>query len=314
MKLLYFLIIGIFISLLFPLHLSAQEELDFEPLLVNGSPTTGYASAGYTLNVFGNSVSLCGAVVVSETGALTAAHCVETLGNISIGDNTISSTDPNNILISTRNIKPEYDGTDPTHDLAVLQLSTLPNNFTIATVTQPVAGCGYSVVGYGQSSDTDTSSFEGRLKQAIPVCISEITSGTFIVNPERTSNGFCFGDSGSPVFVTGTNEVVGIVSAVRFFSNQGNTNCQGDNEVIAVSIQGNSDFITQFTQLQTTTPVQNDPDVSSGDTNNDTPTPVIVDGDNLPEAGLSNVLSYTSLIGGIVIILFGWSLRDKKNK
>ena len=277
---------------------------DYGLFQVNSEKESGYLSAGYLLNVKGNVAGLCGVTVLSKTAGITAAHCIDDLGdNVIVGQGDINTVNQKNLKINERYLKPQWDGEDPINDLAILKIDKESSEFVNASIVNPEAGCGYRIVGYGQESEESIKDIDGRTKQGLDVCISEFNGSTFIVKAENASGGFCFGDSGSPIFEKDSNNIVGVVSAIRYFEDDSGGKCDAGNEVVAVSLSANISFIEQYTL------VDNELDESLEDTI-DTD---LIDTDGvLPETSFYISEKYYILILGVFVIYLGILLLKKE--
>lgn len=182
--------------------------------IYNGNLEYGYPYMGY-MKLNGSATINCGLTYVSSTVALTAAHCVYPVSTPNIkpyfGNNTSSSASFN---VTNKVIKPGYnyilDGYGVyLNDLAVLQISDASAVGTFAQVVAPSVGCNYYVVGYGRY---DAAGNLG-IKRGEDVCIDNLDNNTIFFRQVRSDTGICPGDSGSGIFVKGTNQLVGVVSA-----------------------------------------------------------------------------------------------------
>lgn len=298
----------------FGLALSPVASQQYNPLLLNGAPTNAYLPAGYVLDIDGNQLGICGGTVLQRGIAVTAAHCVETGIDVLFGNGTISTTDEDNINITLVNVNPLWDGQDTSEDIAIIQYAEDDSDFEVANIVSPTAGCGYTVASYGQTSANDTGQIESRVKRSLPVCISELTSETFIITAE-TSGGFCFGDSGSPIFRTGTNDIVGIISAVRFFDATGDTTCELNNEVVSVRLDAKNAFLNQFLNDDVEDPAPPpDPEPDPEPTPAPTPQPQPQTPEQeLPDTSIQNLdNSAFLLLGGVLILMLGITLNRNR--
>ncbi|HYQ18554.1 MAG TPA: trypsin-like serine protease, partial [Polyangiaceae bacterium] len=182
----------------------------------------------------------CTGVKVGPRHFLSAAHCFS--GST---QSTLSVTTDNNaqnfqtLTISSINIHPEYQncsacsgdgsmsdfGFKPDAALIVVQELT-PNIPTAVIDSTPVAvGAAVTLTGYGCENGVGQPSGPSRLKvgdthSINPLSLSDATSiapafvTTYGPGGDSSSPGLCPGDSGGPLFRTGTNKVIGINALV----------------------------------------------------------------------------------------------------
>ncbi len=182
---------------------TASQDAD---AIIGGRLEEGYPAAAFLLNrSFTGGINECGAAILGNGRAVTAAHCVDKQGDVFIG---IDRPDAAKNLVSTSvNIHPAWASTKSSNsDLAVVTIADT-RDVPPARVTRPVIGCDYLIVGYGQ----DQVGING-LRKSADVCIEQVDGRTVILKGQDGTA--CFGDSGSPVFRRGTNEVVAVVSQI----------------------------------------------------------------------------------------------------
>ncbi len=300
------------------LPLSAVTAQNVTPSLIDGTEDLSYESMGFLLNQTSNiSVTLCGFVVLSENTGMTAAHCLDEEGDLSVGFSVINIDETTEVLRSE--INPLWDQENSEEDYAglIFEEASFSN---IATVSSPTTGCGYTVSSYGNTSLDSGDPIDGRNKEVLDVCIKELSESTFIIYAENTG-GFCYGDSGSPIYRTGTEEVVGIISATRFYEEDGDTTCESGNEVIAVRLDNKSEFINSLGQdeINDDEPEQDDPldepdpveeSLGDGDIGADTPEDNMDNVTELPRTNLINN-SFVIAILGLAVIALGASFLRK---
>ena len=81
------------------------------------------------------------------------------------------------------------------------------------------------------------------MRKKASVCIEEVSSHTFIVRGQ--DGGVCYGDSGSPVFKKGTNELIGVLSSIRTSASESKGGpCSLENRANAVRVDKNIGFIS----------------------------------------------------------------------
>lgn len=188
-------------------------------------------------------VSICSGAALSPTKFLTAAHCFDPAGpkpSVSYKNGPpfgpfVTGTyhpDPAWCL----GCGPGLPGFD-THDVAVITLDTpvdpggfaaLPAPALVDTLPMntPVDLAGYGVQGFTRGSGQPGQVFTGIrfFAPTLLVQSNNVQSTEFIkltANPAKGKGGTCFGDSGGPNILTGTNIVLGVNSYVT------NGNCAG---------------------------------------------------------------------------------------
>ena len=178
-----------------------------------------------------NSISVCSGSALSETRFLTAAHCF----------------DPNlPVLVTYKNEPPYSLATDFTqgtfypsdsYDVAVIVLDepSDPGEFAVL----PTAGLvdtlpmmtDVDIIGYGVQGFIRGGGQPGQLflltRYFAPsqlIQSNDVLSAWFIkltANPAKGKGGVCFGDSGGPDILSGTNIILGVNSFAT------NSNCAG---------------------------------------------------------------------------------------
>jgi hypothetical protein len=183
----------------------------------------------------------CGINYISKTTGITAAHCLEGVTKVYAGSGNYDDNFKNKAILSTDfSISPDYSESNfaiypGMGDVGVVKFDQPVSISQYATVTAPEAGCGYFLIGYGQN-EVDKE-FERR---SVDVCLKNFTDYSF----ELEFNGnqhFCNGDSGSGIYKSGTNELVGTVSA--FYTEYGELSCVGASAYIATRLDSNISFI-----------------------------------------------------------------------
>ncbi len=259
----------ILLFLLFGFSVSVESIYFGKP-----EPSFSYPFAGFIIvevdnsNLLEDKFVICGANFVSPVHVITAAHCVQNAKStaVSIGyynESIFRQTTTRNIL----RIPLNYDASMfekgkrilvediGASDIALVELDNPVNIEKYAQLAKPTKGCEYFVVGYGQNEAENTKLHERR---GIDVCIDTINLENLLVS---FPNGgfFCNGDSGSGLYRKGTNELVGVVSALN-----SENSCKDADLYIVTRIDANWDFLKLY--LETTNdilPNQNLPFVAS---------------------------------------------------
>ncbi|BCX14051.1 MAG: hypothetical protein KatS3mg085_583 [Candidatus Dojkabacteria bacterium] len=246
------LIVLIVIILLY-FNFQQNSSIDDSSAIYGGKDEKGYLSAGYLVTYENsNTVRSCGLFFIDNTTAITAAHCVENGKNFYVGEKEFSYLESENVEVKEVIIHPSWDGENRNYDIAIVKFS--PQNFEIAQIADIELGCGYEIVGYG-STEIDSLLDPGvRLRKSYSLCIEGFSGNSLYISGE--SGGVCFGDSGSPIFKAGTNQVVGILSAVLELPGEKDKYCAIGNSAIAVRVSKFRDYISKYQNLNSLTNVK----------------------------------------------------------
>jgi V8-like Glu-specific endopeptidase len=200
--------------------------------ILNGKPDTTHPYVGILVtDLGGQRVPVCSGFLVNSTTFITAAHCVDDLGDLPAlvsFDQRFTPGSP--VVAGTAVPNPDFGsaGAD-THDIALIVLDTpvtnrgyaeLPTAGQLAGAAKknPLTIVGYGANGFVKGHGKPAPDF--RLIRSVGDSrISKLEKTGFNV---RMSAGICFGDSGGPVLLGDSNLVVGIASFVS------NANCTGN--------------------------------------------------------------------------------------
>jgi hypothetical protein len=232
-----------FIIFLFYYNFQKNTGIDDSSAIFGGKDEYGYLSAGYLVSFeTKNSVRSCGLFYLDNTTAVTAAHCVEKGGSFFVGEKNFSYLEDENIQVNEVIIHPKWDGKNRNYDIAIVKF--VPHNFETAIISDIELGCGYEIVGYG-STEIDSVLEPGvRLRKSYSLCIDGFSDNVLYISGE--TGGVCFGDSGSPIFKSGTNRVVGILSAVYTLPGENDKYCAIGNNAVAVRLSKFKEYIENY--------------------------------------------------------------------
>ncbi|GAB4285720.1 MAG: hypothetical protein Kow0081_3630 [Candidatus Dojkabacteria bacterium] len=196
-------------------------------------------------------LTLCGAVHLGKGKALTAGHCVDKAEKVYFGKGTLDVDQPGSISFTEDfNVKRGWIGFDPVwtfaavkNDLAIISFDeSFLANRAKAEIGSFQKGCNYYVTAYGGEVGEDEliDIQDKRRQQVNEVCIEEFDEYVMLIKPKQ-NEGFCQGDSGSPVYEIGTNRVVGILSST--IGETVEDLCNINNRALAVRLDVNLDYI-----------------------------------------------------------------------
>ena len=200
--------------------------------ILNGQPDTAHPYVGILVtDIDGQRVPVCSGFLVSSTAFVTAAHCVDDLGDLPAYvsfDQQFTASSP--VVTGTAVPNPDFGSPEAdTHDIALILLDTpvtdrgfaeLPTAGQLASAAKKDA---LTIVGYGANGF-----LRGGGKPAPDFRLVRSVGDSRISKLEKTgfnlrmSSGICFGDSGGPVLLGDSDLVVGIASFVS------NGNCTGN--------------------------------------------------------------------------------------
>lgn len=225
-----------------------NQSLQDSNALFGGELEDGYPAAGYLIiTTKTGGTKLCGYAVLNNKVAVTAGHCIDDSASVEMGVGKFSPNISDHLKVE-KAIQKENWAREKTRsdDFAIMQFTDNKNFFkTFAEVTTPVEGCRYRVVAYGRTEDP--AELANPPRKSARLCAYEINAKTFRVKGDGTS-GICFGDSGSPIFYEGTNNLVGnIVSIINEDPNKKDP-CGLGNTAIVVRTDYNKRLIEENVQ------------------------------------------------------------------
>jgi V8-like Glu-specific endopeptidase len=218
--------------------------------ILNGQPDTEHPYVGILVtDIDGQRVPVCTGFLVNSTTFVTAAHCVDDLGDLpALVSFAQRFTESSSVVTGTAVPNPEFGspGTD-THDLALIVLDTpvtnrgyarLPRVGRLASADKkdPLTIVGYGADAFVKGSGNPAPDF--RLVRSFGDSrISKVEKTGFNL---RMQAGICFGDSGGPVLLGDSNLAVGIASFVN------NGRCAGNAFAYRLDTAESLDFLAPY--------------------------------------------------------------------
>ena len=218
--------------------------------ILNGKPDTAHPYVGILVtDIEGQRVPVCSGFLVNSTTFVTAAHCVDDLGDLPAlvsFDQRFTPSSP--VVTGTAVPNPGFGSADAdTHDLALIDLDTpvtdrgyarLPALGRLASADKKdvLTIVGYGANGFVKGAGKPAPDF--RLVRSVGDSrISKLEKTGFNL---RMQAGICFGDSGGPVLLGDTNLVVGVASFVS------NGRCAGNAFAYRLDTAESLDFLAPY--------------------------------------------------------------------
>lgn len=240
-----FFVIFILTLLFLQQNLSQDLSAPESEALYGGRLETGYGSAGFLFSIIDSKLTTCGLVALNPQTALTAAHCVNTGALPRAGLGFFTTDQSKTVAVNLAVIKSGWaDLNLRSSDLALIQVER-PIFLEQAGIISPTESCDYMVVAYGRTENlAERGTFPRKSAQ---VCVSNISQDLFQVRADASNPaGVCFGDSGSPIFLQGTNQVVGLIVSIQRDSRRGSdAQCDFGNIAYAIRLDSNFELISQ---------------------------------------------------------------------
>lgn len=179
--------------------------------IVNGSDDDADVSV---VALSHNGVVSCSATLITDTMAMTAAHCVSPQAPDAV---LVGAVPANATTIAVRLTKadPGFDAQTLDHDIALVELASstgvAPTRAADADAAKAlVAGAAVTVVGFGGTGPADTTP---RRRRSGGVVVASVAGTSFMANPSPAIP--CGGDSGGAVLmqVGGETILIGVVSS-----------------------------------------------------------------------------------------------------
>jgi Trypsin len=200
--------------------------------ILKGTPDTEHPYVGILVTTIGGQrTPVCSGFLVTPTAFVTAAHCVDELGDLPAYvsfDQRFTATSP--LLPGTAIPNPDFGAPEAdTHDIALIVLDSpvtgrgfaeLPSvgRLDSASKKDVLTAVGYGADGFLKGGGKPAPDFK-LVRNVGDSRLSKVEKAGFNV---RMSSGICFGDSGGPILLGDTDVVVGVSSFVN------NANCTGN--------------------------------------------------------------------------------------
>jgi hypothetical protein len=226
-----------------------DRDEDTGQALVGGTPETGYPSTGY-LAVGDSPEPQCGITLLRNDVAVTAAHCLVNQGlyggtrfGVGLGKKGSGPIHP------VRRAVPSSDYARPVSaaDVALLLLEAPIDGAATARIVDAPAGCSSRYIGYGRETLGGINVEDGYSgeRKSTPMCVDSVDAG--LITGHAESAALCWGDSGGPLMVDATNQIVGVLSGFA-----GTPTCALKDEMSFASLRQQRSFIDCFLERAAT--------------------------------------------------------------
>jgi V8-like Glu-specific endopeptidase len=199
--------------------------------ILKGTPDTEHSYVGILVTrIDGELTPVCSGFLVTQTAFVTAAHCIDDLGDLPAYVSFDQGfTDSSPLVHGTAIPNPDFTGSmeGDTHDVALVALDSpvtgrghaeLPALGTAASAKKDVARIvGYGATGFLRGGGKPVPDFQ-LVRTSDEIRIAKLDKGAFNL---RTSSGICFGDSGGPTLLGDTDVALAINSQIK------NDRCKG---------------------------------------------------------------------------------------
>ncbi|KAL5116699.1 hypothetical protein ACEQ8H_005448 [Pleosporales sp. CAS-2024a] len=207
-------------------------ESDFPEDPIVGGTTASAGDFPFIVSIQRSGSHFCGGSLLNANTVLTAAHCAvgQTASTLQIRAGSLSRSSGGTLVkVSSIKVNPSYNAGTYNNDIAIMKLATsIPTSSTIsyarvaASGTDPAAGTGLTVAGWGTTTSGGSSLPVNLLKVDVPVisratCNSDygsgaVTTAMFCAGLTQGGKDSCQGDSGGPIVDTASRVQLGVVS------------------------------------------------------------------------------------------------------
>lgn len=226
-----------------------NKSIDDSSAVYGGRDETGYNSAGFLITQsFSQGESICGFTLLSNKFGITAAHCLDNVETAYLGIGNY--TNDKNLLPKSNSFVQlnNWDRKTSKYDLGIIELQDQQySESQFAQISFPEVGCKYRIVGYGRTESDGVNLNSVRPRKSTTVCIDKIDET--LVTLSGKGGGVCIGDSGSPIFEEGTNNIVAVMSSIKKPPNSNADPCFIGNIGYAVRVDVNRVFLAENTDI-----------------------------------------------------------------
>ncbi|XP_061719025.1 brachyurin-like isoform X1 [Cydia pomonella] len=213
---------------------AAEEALDFDGGRIVGGAAAGLGQypylGGLIITMTTGSTAVCGCSLLSNTRAVTAAHCWRSTGSSAssftvVLGSTLLFSGGTRVTTSDVTMHGSYNSWTLANDVAIIRFdwvtyTDIIRNIPLASGTNQFVGTWAWAAGFGRTSDTagiSTNQYLSHVQvQVITNAVCQQTYGTSTVQASTLcvattgGRGTCGGDSGGPLVAD--NQLIGITS------------------------------------------------------------------------------------------------------